>query len=101
MQEENKEHQKISKKTLAIAERLREGARGSSTKKEPVLFDVREPVTSFTALSPGRQDMLDQVASSIQKGIVVISGLGGVGKSELATSIMLVVSIVNKIVLYG
>ncbi|WP_265016978.1 ankyrin repeat domain-containing protein [Wolbachia endosymbiont (group B) of Endotricha flammealis] len=56
----------------------------SKQEKKAVWFDVRNSVTFFTALTPGRQEKLEQIASSIQEGIVVISGLGGVGKSELA-----------------
>ncbi|WP_265029750.1 ankyrin repeat domain-containing protein [Wolbachia endosymbiont (group A) of Philonthus cognatus] len=56
----------------------------SKQEKKAVWFDVRNSVTFFTALTPGRQEKLDQITNNIQKGIVVISGLGGVGKSELA-----------------
>ncbi|WP_353273619.1 tetratricopeptide repeat protein [Wolbachia endosymbiont (group A) of Agelastica alni] len=52
--------------------------------RKPIWFDVEDLVRPFTALAPGRQEKLEQIASSIQEGIVVISGLGGVGKSELA-----------------
>jgi ankyrin repeat protein len=48
--------------------------------RRPIWFDVRESVQSFT----GREEELDQIATVIKQGIVVISGLGGVGKSELA-----------------
>ncbi|WP_261368573.1 tetratricopeptide repeat protein [Wolbachia pipientis] len=52
--------------------------------RKPIWFDVEDLVRPFTALTPGRQEKLEQIASSIQERIVVISGLGGVGKSELA-----------------
>ncbi len=56
--------------------------------KEPIKFNVRDPVKSFT----GRDDELKDIHNKLQseKGQVVvsqiasISGLGGIGKSELA-----------------
>ncbi|UXX40479.1 NB-ARC domain-containing protein [Wolbachia endosymbiont of Oryzaephilus surinamensis] len=52
--------------------------------REPVWFGVEDLVKSFIALTPGRQDTLDRIADDIKQGIVVISGLRGVGKTELA-----------------
>lgn len=46
----------------------------------PLFFEVRDSVTSFT----GRQQQLDEISQRITQTTVIISGLGGVGKSELA-----------------
>lgn len=47
-------------------------------------FDVKNPANAFIAMSPGRRDVLDFITENIQKGIVVLNGLDGIGKSELA-----------------
>ncbi|MDX5526934.1 MAG: ankyrin repeat domain-containing protein [Wolbachia endosymbiont of Andrena nigroaenea] len=52
--------------------------------RKPIWFGVEDLVKSFIALTPGRQDTLDRIADDIKQGIVVISGLRGVGKTELA-----------------
>jgi predicted ATP-dependent serine protease len=48
--------------------------------KKSIWFDVEAPVTSFVP----RHDLLASIAEKIMTRIVVISGLAGMGKSELA-----------------
>jgi tetratricopeptide (TPR) repeat protein len=71
--EHERTQQAINKLTDVVAQ-------NSEQRKVPVWFDVRESARSFT----GRQEQLHQIATAIKQEIVVISGLGGVGKSELA-----------------
>ncbi|WP_341817579.1 ankyrin repeat domain-containing protein [Wolbachia endosymbiont (group A) of Pherbina coryleti] len=78
--EQGEMQDKIEKLSKKIA-----GASNQQVKdREPVWFGVEDLVRPFIALTPGRQEKLEQIASSIQEGVVVISGLRGVGKTELA-----------------
>jgi ankyrin repeat protein/energy-coupling factor transporter ATP-binding protein EcfA2 len=49
-------------------------------KRKPIWFDVEEPVTSFV----DRKSMLNDISEKLKTGIVVICGLSGIGKTELA-----------------
>jgi hypothetical protein len=48
--------------------------------KKPIWFKVEIPVTTFVT----RQNMVSEITEKLKKGIVVISGMSGMGKSELA-----------------